>query len=253
MDPRAVPVADDRYLFTGSASSSSASHPLRPYVDWNASKKQYEESLNLQTPTTAQSLFDLATLDGSTKPVMGAGDILLPGSSDQNGERALLLLKSYSLGLGLRFFTNALAQPFEVGKIIAQVQWVPGEGVEDGANASGSRQGGLGGDEYRYNDNEISDEDDAAAYFQDLQAKPKAFNNEAEKPGRRGRRDDNGYLLRDSVYDGATRPEWVMPIPDGGRVGVWESMRVLCGMQTEGLTSLWKGEKTAGTETAHRC
>ena len=51
--------------------------------------------------------------------------------------------------------------------------------------------------------------------------------------------DDRGYIVRQSVTDSATRPDWI--IPPGTVSGVWDMMKQVIRWKPEGWLALWKG------------
>lgn len=183
----------------------------------------------------------------------------------------------------LQYTSTCLAMPFEVGKLLLQVQWVPRDDVwlhitqqaavaqrratskpqrpsqtlpaddeleaweqevvpeanewDDEATAEGAEVA----DELIEDD--ISDEEDAEAYFRDLTSKPSRPDTSLHT-GRKKRRmvDASGYVMRKSVHDHGARPEFVMPVVVRG--GVWEMMKAV-GRGKEGWLGLWKGSLTS--------
>jgi mitochondrial fusion and transport protein UGO1 len=51
--------------------------------------------------------------------------------------------------------------------------------------------------------------------------------------------DERGYVVRRSVMDDATRPEYIIPV--GSTDGVWDMMKRVGRFRSEGWFSLWKG------------
>ncbi len=90
---------------------------------------------------------------------------------------------------------------------------------------------------------DLSDEEDADAYFRDVTSRPSRPDT-ALYSGRKKRRmvDASGYVMRKSVYDQGARPEFVMPVVVRG--GVWEMMKAV-GRGKEGWLGLWKGSLTS--------
>lgn len=94
---------------------------------------------------------------------------------------------------------------------------------------------------------QIEDEGDAEAYFEDLRAasgpsfQPPGGGNSSLAPPRPT--SPGGYLTRGGVVgaDSAlgTRPEWIMPIVVQG--GVWDMIKAVGRWKGEGWASLWKG------------
>lgn len=51
--------------------------------------------------------------------------------------------------------------------------------------------------------------------------------------------DDEGYMIRRSVMENGTRPEYIIPV--GSASTSWGMIRRLIGFHGEGWLSLWKG------------
>ena len=88
---------------------------------------------------------------------------------------------------------------------------------------------------------QISDADDDA-YFADPNASRHTNSNNATNirpPPPRSRVDEHGYIIRRSVLEEGTRPEYIIPVGSAG--GVWEMMKRVGRHRTEGWLSLWKG------------
>ncbi len=58
---------------------------------------------------------------------------------------------------------------------------------------------------------------------------------------RRAPTDEEGYLLRQGIYDDGMRPDYVIPV--GPTDGVWAMVKRVRAWKTEGLKGLWKGVK----------
>lgn len=114
--------------------------------------------------------------------------------------------------------------PWEVGKLLLQVQWVPRDAGDSDPL-------------------EIPDEDDALSdssndndsYFTDPNVTPHTA---ALRPT-----DEQGYVVRRSVLEEGTRPEYIIPV--GSANGVWGMMRRVGRFRGEGWLSLWKGLLTS--------
>ena len=52
-------------------------------------------------------------------------------------------------------------------------------------------------------------------------------------------RDQAGYILRRSIFDQETKPDWILPFTVTG--GVWDMMKAMGNWKVEGWLSLWKG------------
>lgn len=185
----------------------------------------------------------------------------------------------------LGYASTACVMPFEVGKILLQIQWIPKADVQILNEETDDEEDGPEEDVI-YDVEELSDEDDAQAYFHDL-------NNNSQRSGERRRgarqggytssrnrrsrggggsgrasppdeqeedrrtlrpplgapslsvtavRDSSGYIVRRSIFESATKPEWILPFTVTG--GVWEMMKAIGRWKGEGWWSLWKGQLT---------
>ena len=181
----------------------------------------------------------------------------------------------------LQYTSTCIAMPFEVGKLLLQVQWVPRDDVwlsitqqaalaqrrsitkpsqarsqsetqveekEESWDQDLAPEANEWDEEATAQDEEVaddlieadlSDEEDADAYFRDVTSKPTRTDTSLYS-GRKKRRmvDASGYVMRKSVYDQGARPEFVMPVVVRG--GVWEMMKAV-GRGKEGWLGLWKG------------
>lgn len=115
----------------------------------------------------------------------------------------------------------------------------PGEWTE-GQDSAGHRAGRDFGGE----DDELSDEDDAEAYFRDLSStSARDGATAAAMRQRRKKTDSSGYVMRKSIHEDGTRPDFVMPVVVRG--GVWEMIKAV-GRGKEGWLGLWKGKLSRG-------
>ncbi|KAF8321749.1 mitochondrial carrier [Clavulina sp. PMI_390] len=144
----------------------------------------------------------------------------------------------------LQYATTGIAMPFEVAKILLQCQWIPKEAVE---GEFLGRDGAIHGQE-----DEEADKDDAMSdvsaesYFHDpgREAFSAATQFEAESSQRKLHPTDaDGYVMRQSIMDASTRPDYVMAI--GSTDGVWSMMRRIREFKPEGWTALWKSQFTS--------
>ncbi|KAK4049732.1 hypothetical protein OIO90_005313 [Microbotryomycetes sp. JL221] len=235
---------------------SHTSHPLRPYAvvpeltsDWTLGSSSGSVSAGPSsarsygsTSTSSSSSSRPSSFDARAPPARNRyestsliGD-LDASARDSNGNGGAMLRAFVTSSL-LRFSGTALVMPFEVGKTLAQVQWVPKEGLNP-----------LVWDfdeEMREEAVDLEDEAEAESYFADLdnisnkQAFPARDYETAPRPT-----SPSGYLLRPGVKDDqlGTKPEWVMPIVVQG--GVWDMIRAIGRWKGEGWASLWKGQLT---------
>jgi len=239
---------------TGTSSSSSSSLPSSRTSTGTA----VPPSLRIPPPTDrygrADGLLGVPSA-GDGGPGAGAG-----GAAAQAGA----MLRAFVTSSLLSFTGVALVQPFEVGKTLAQVQWVPRgeEAAELGWDAADNvadevvevRPCSLPRSHWCTRRDradagrrvsQIEDEGDAEAYFEDLRA---ASGPSFQPPGGSflappRPTSPGGYLTRGGVVgaDSAlgTRPEWIMPIVVQG--GVWDMIKAVGRWKGEGWASLWKG------------
>jgi|SRR6266511_5325000 len=86
------------------------------------------------------------------------------------------------------------------------------------------------------------DDDNAESYFADPNAPRHTDSNNSTNtrpPLTRSRVDEHGYIVRRSVLEEGTRPEYIIPV--GSVSGVWGMMKRVGRHRTEGWLSLWKG------------
>lgn len=168
-------------------------------------------------------------------------------SSSSNAQNALLW------SLGSSFLSSFLAQPFESGKILAQVQYLPRRSfARQGfqrrpSSLKEAKEASLRRDEEEEEEEEdggkegeeISDEEDAQAYFQDLLSQASQSATMGEQ-GERRETDADGYVLRRVGGGGAKgeRDEWVMKRGYSGD-GPWAMTKRL--WNDEGPGAPWKG------------
>ncbi len=51
--------------------------------------------------------------------------------------------------------------------------------------------------------------------------------------------DEHGYIIRQSLLEEGTQPEYVIPV--GSADGTWGMMKRIGGFRSEGWLALWKG------------
>ena len=281
--------------------SAQQAHPLRPYYQppegsvFIATAPRFSTTGTPGATTASSSKgFGTATASKATtnrymssndaKPYVAttsAGGFGEADTSISDIFRALLVSGA------LQYTSTCLAMPFEVGKLLLQVQWVPRDDVwlsltqqaalaqrrtltttarqtkaplhpptedipADGWEQEVAPEANEWDEEANVQQDELdeelfeadlSDEDDADAYFRDVTSKPSRPDTSLFS-GRKKRRmvDASGYVMRKSVYDQGARPEFVMPVVVRG--GVWEMMKAV-GRGKEGWLGLWKGSLTS--------
>ncbi|KAF8624816.1 hypothetical protein AX15_005703 [Amanita polypyramis BW_CC] len=134
------------------------------------------------------------------------------------------LAKTVVASAVLQYTSTAIANPWEVGKLLLQVQWVPRDAGEPEPTNNVDP-----------NDNEdaLSDGSNEDIYFVDPNATP-TVRHSAPKPT-----DEQGYVLRHSVMEEGTRPEYIIPV--GSANGVWGMIKRIGRFRGEGWLALWKG------------
>ncbi|KAG8715683.1 hypothetical protein FRC11_001311 [Ceratobasidium sp. 423] len=155
---------------------------------------------------------------------------LAPIASDVVSLDLRMAIKALLASGALQYATTAIAMPFEVGKVLLQIQWIPKDHV------------GLAPDEPAPEEKEedaLSDTSDDV-YFHDPDEPRSRIRLEPTEPRLA---DEEGYVVRRSVNDKATRPQFIIPI--GPSEGVWGMIKRVGRWQTEGWLSLWKGQLTS--------
>lgn len=113
----------------------SAPHPLRPYYVPPAPDASWSSSLSAAAAPAGPCSSRLATTASTVKtPLIPTTNRYESNSSLIDGVggglNAGLMLKAFVTSSLLSFTSTALVMPFEVGKTLSQVQWVPRDGVE---------------------------------------------------------------------------------------------------------------------------
>lgn len=229
--------------------NGAAAHPLRPYyvappVEADYSLGLNSSSLRPNPPQRYDSPTTTAYDDFTGNPAAGQ------------------MLRAFFTSSLLSFASTALVMPFEVGKTLAQVQWVPRDNLqplvqlsdeqsppEEAIDVSLPRSQFLTLLAHTPSRRpQIEDEAEAEAYFSDLQSRPNSSFPNLNLPPRPT--SPSGYLLRSGVNDEAlgTKPEWIMPVVVQG--GVWDMMRSVGKWNGEGWSSLWKGQLVVSCRTS---
>lgn len=152
--------------------------------------------------------------------------------------------------------------PWEVGKTLLQVQWVPRDAKDIGElELEDEEIEGALPEEKGEGEGDFEDTVSQFAHLQKmgirylnislyLQYSEGSAENEAyfadpsmvsqKKLGPPRVVDENGYLIRKSVLEEGTRPEFIIPV--GIADGVWQMIKQVTGFPTEGWLALWKGK-----------
>ncbi|KAF5311986.1 hypothetical protein D9619_003405 [Psilocybe cf. subviscida] len=173
----------------------------------------------------------------STRPSHNSIYDLSPSLADMepSGANAAQLFKAFVASAVLQYTSTALVMPWEVGKTLLQVQWVPrdaGEVEDEEEEAQEVAQGVV-------EEDALSDDSEHDSYFADPHATPTI----RKPPAPRARTDEQGYVIRKSVLEEGTRPEYIIPV--GSADGVWGMMKRAGRFRAEGWLALWKGLLTA--------
>lgn len=263
-------------------SSTAATSSLSGTSSNNSSSSSSSPTSGLPLPARYATVHDLADdvdLDGPPRTIPA-------------------LVRYWASATVLGYASTACVMPFEVGKILLQIQWIPKADVQILNEDSEVEEGDSGAEDVIYDVEELSDEDDAQAYFHDLnnsthsydrphtssnksrrRQRPQHQPSYARRTRRRGTgrsspgsdndeaptsatgnkhplrpslgapslsvtavRDSSGYIIRRSIFETSTKPEWILPFTVTG--GVWEMMKSIGRWKGEGWWSLWKGQLT---------
>ena len=223
--------------------TTASAHPLRPYYVAPPIEADYSHGLN-------SSSLRLSASNRYEQPSA------TPYEDFGGNPAAGQMLRAFVTSSLLSFASTALVMPFEVGKTLAQVQWVPRDNLQPLVQLSEQHtppEEALDVNPLPSPPNpplisllhapQIEDEAEAEAYFSDLQSRPATSFPNLNLPPRPT--SPSGYLLRSGVNDEAlgTKPEWIMPVVVQG--GVWDMMRSVGKWNGEGWSSLWKGQSVA--------
>ncbi|KAF8845384.1 mitochondrial carrier [Paxillus ammoniavirescens] len=173
----------------------------------NASGTSYQWT----TRPAPNSIFDLS-------PSLNVGQ---PSSVD-----VPLLFRSLVASALLQYSSTAMAMPLEVGKLLLQIQWVP----RDVPTQEPEQEV----EEEVETLSETTNEEES--YFVDPGAGPTKY--PAPKLV-----DDKGYVIRTSILEDGTRPEYIIPV--GSADSSWSMVKRVASFRNEGWLSLWKGLLTS--------
>jgi fusion and transport protein UGO1 len=209
-----------------SASSSSLRDVYAsPQTSWSFVPPQNNNTLPSASPPTSYEW----TARPPTNPIFDLSSSL--SLTEPSGVEIKLLLKGLIAGAVLQYTSTALAMPFEVGKLLLQVQWVP----RDLSLLEGPT---MKEEEYE-EEPELSDGEfnDADSYFADP-SNPNHVRYTRPRPV-----DERGYVVRRSVMEEGTRPEYVIPVSSSD--GVWGMVKRVGRFNAEGWLALFKGLLTS--------
>ncbi|KAJ7139746.1 mitochondrial carrier [Mycena epipterygia] len=209
--------------------SSSAS--LRNLYSDPSSAWSFVQSLPAAASnSTSNPSASASAFQWSSRPSHNSIFDLSPELADpSDGIDPIHLLKTLAASAILQYTSSAIAMPWEVGKLLLQVQWVPRDaGDPDSAENPPTTTTTLS----------LSDSsNDNDSYFADPNATPHVGFS-ASRPT-----DDQGFAVRRSVLEEGTRPEYIIPV--GSANGVWGMIRRVGRFRGEGWLALWKGLLTS--------
>ncbi|KAJ9063176.1 hypothetical protein DSO57_1002909 [Entomophthora muscae] len=147
------------------------------------------------------------------------GDSISLNLNENSQKTASEALFSYAL---VKFLTTALICPFEVARILLQIQHLPISSQKEQEDQSDSE----------YSSDESGDE----SFGQQRNPADKPTSSSIA-PGKIVATDQYGYVVESSV-DKATLPPHQLPIL---RSGIWDAIKTIIKHPDEGFFSLWKG------------
>lgn len=241
--------------------SSAQEHVLRPYnrPPDNFSFVGSTPGSGMTSPRGVASVGVAAAERGGAPPLVlppRTGNRYMPAEADapatpmaMSRSAASAVLTSMLVSGALQYTSTCLAMPFEVGKLLLQVQWVPREDVWRKLNEpdiapsalSMPRHAALGHD---LDDDPWHEHDEGEQrYFEEVGAPPASATSHHDVSGTSSplparKIDANGYVVQDHSGDESARPEFLMPVVVKG--GVWEMIKAVA-RGKEGWTGLWKG------------
>ncbi|KAH9919100.1 mitochondrial carrier [Fomitopsis serialis] len=193
-----------------------------------------ENSTDIYSPATSSSSYEWSTRT-NTNPLF---DLSATYASAEDGFDVKLVAQGLVTAALSSYASQALTMPFEVGKTLLQVQWVPRDIVEAAAGVTLSM-------DPMDEEEELSDTSiDNDAYFAD----PSKIEAEGVTPPPPRLADERGYVVRQSVLDEGATPEYIMPV--GLADGTWGMIKQLGRFRSEGWLSLWKGLLTTTVHEA---
>ncbi|KAK0554080.1 hypothetical protein OC845_000894 [Tilletia horrida] len=272
------------YAYSSSSYSYSPSdHSSTPSPSSSTSKSS-PYSRYAPTPSSAPTTSSKrpASAVASTVPNLDKHD----PNTDSSPAPVNALLQAFAVTLALQYASAAIAMPFEVAKLLLQVQYLPtpfppnnkNAAPSQGSHAQQHQQRRHSADEHEAMDpddadsayagearhwggeyDELSDEDEAVAYFQDLSTTPlrpptsrrgvagaAELNRPTDAAGyidpsaaaSAASRSGAGVASDDDALAASLRPEWILPpVRDGG---VWSMIKTIS-RSKEGVLGLWKG------------
>lgn len=184
------------------------------------------ENATVFTPPASQS-YEWSTRT-RTNPLF---DLAFDPTADDSNFNVAVVAKGLLITALTQYMATAVVMPLEVGKTLLQVQWVPRDTGEVPPGAV------LTTDAVDDEEEESDTSNEHDAYFAD----PTRPESESSVPPRIA--DERGYVVRQSVLEEGTIPEYVVPV--GSAAGSWGMAKRLGRFHAEGWLSLWKGLLTS--------
>ncbi|TFK41293.1 mitochondrial carrier domain-containing protein [Crucibulum laeve] len=203
---------------------------IDPSSAWSFIPKVGSSSAPVDSPAAPLQSPVASSYQWSTRPSHNSIFDLSPSMdpSEPSGIDASQLFKALVASAVLQYASTALANPWEVGKLFLQVQWVPRD--------AGEPEPDIVEDDHEDALSESSNDNDS--YFHDPNSTP-TTGTHYPLP----RTDEQGYVIRRSVLEEGTRPEYIIPV--GSAEGVWGMMKKVARFRGEGWLALWKGLLTS--------
>ncbi|KIK71412.1 hypothetical protein GYMLUDRAFT_149905 [Collybiopsis luxurians FD-317 M1] len=179
------------------------------------------------TTTTTSPGSGPSTWKTAVRPPHNSIFDLSPDLKDVSDINIIHVLRTVLASAMLQYTSNAIAMPWEVGKLLLQVQWVPRDAQDSDVIHEVPEE-----EEVR-NTSDSDGEDDS--YFAD----PGATSSNRSPETLR----DESISTRQRIYDDDSRPEYIIPL--GPQDGVWGMIKRIGSFRGEGWLALWKGLLTS--------
>ncbi|KAH9813236.1 mitochondrial carrier domain-containing protein [Melampsora americana] len=236
---------------TNPTSPRILSHSLRPYYqpkqnDQNGISHYLNQNNSSSSSSSNHQSIKELQLSFQTKPSNSfnlnssrsfLSDLDMEFNSNQyTNDLPHLLKTSFNSGF-MGFTSTAMVMPFEVGKTLMQVQWIPKDDQleENLNNVDGSF------DDLLNDESNQEDEDDETAYFTETRTGPRislASSSRQSIPGNTPKY----QKPRSNQSEDRVQPEYILPITVQG--GVTDMIKQIFRWRGEGFIALWKGQLT---------
>lgn len=155
-----------------------------------------------------------------------------------------MVLRGLLASTFVQFSTSAVATPWEVGKVLLQVQWIPKQLplIEDGEDNEADEQVRSIVHSFVSYANNVQSESSSSSsedpYFHD----PTIALTSTPRPRHKPKRKSTGLQEEINRSRSTPAPRSLLIIPYGAADGVWGMMKRLGSWRSEGWLSLWKGK-----------